>query len=161
MLVFVWVVFSDLHLFHFIVLPNPDFNCSIVSVILNVAFLGALIAGLACFSCNIYFIFKRFRICYRVCIIIITKNVRFITVIIPQTTCSFCIIFTVFNQIYTGIATSISSPFSINTPFILEMQSINTALLLDAKTLFLTSIKSLSAVFAREISALTTIYASL
>ena len=64
MLVLVWLVIYDLHLLQLIVLLNPDFNCSkkllsssvdkvttgtynFVSVILNVAFVGAFLAGLA------------------------------------------------------------------------------------------------------------------
>ena len=63
-LVLVWLVISDLYLFHLIVLLNPDFNCSkkllssfidkvttgtynFVSVILNVAFVGASVLSLA------------------------------------------------------------------------------------------------------------------
>ena len=59
-----WLDISDLHLFHLIVFLNPSFNCSkgllsssvdkvttgtssFVSVILNDAFIGDLIAGLA------------------------------------------------------------------------------------------------------------------
>ena len=63
-LVLVWLVISDLYLFHLIVLLNPDFNCSkkllssfadkvttgsynFVSVIWNFDPVGATIAGLA------------------------------------------------------------------------------------------------------------------
>ena len=66
-LVLVWLVISDLYLFHLIVLLNPDFNCSkkllssfvdkvttgtynFVSVILNVAFAGLLTAAIAGFT---------------------------------------------------------------------------------------------------------------
>ena len=60
----VWLVISDLYLFHLIILLNTGFSCSkvflsfsidkvttgtqnFVSVILNVAFIGAFIAGIA------------------------------------------------------------------------------------------------------------------
>ena len=65
-LVLVWLVISDLYLFHLIVLLNPDYNCSkklistfvnklrtrtynIVSVILNIAFARLLILDTAGF----------------------------------------------------------------------------------------------------------------
>ena len=64
MLVLVWLVISDLYLFHLILLLNLDFNCSnkllsssvdkvttgtynVVSAILNVAFVGSSIAATA------------------------------------------------------------------------------------------------------------------
>ena len=67
MLVLVWLVISDLYLFHLIVLSNPNLNCSnnlwsslvdgvttdtynFVSVILNIAFVGLLTAATAGFA---------------------------------------------------------------------------------------------------------------
>ena len=63
MFVLVWLVISDLDLFHLIVRLNPNFNCSkklsslvdtvttgtynVVSVILDVAFVETFIASLA------------------------------------------------------------------------------------------------------------------
>ena len=64
-------------------------------------------------------------------------------------------------KLYTGITTSTSSAFSINTLLIFDMQLVNGALFLNAKDLFLTSINYLSASFVRVIVPLTTIYASL
>ena len=88
-----------------------------------------------CFSCNTSLVFKRFRISYWICILIISRRIiRFISIIILLCSIKF----------YIGITSSKSSVLSVRVPLIFDTQEINGALFFKTRFILYLSLASAS-----------------